>query len=773
MTFPHRTPRPATWRVVYALVAIVVVASACGGGGDGDEADDGPFDEARFTVRDISDATAIATGTAHSCALRENGTVACWGDDQLGQLGQGGPASRTSPVQYSEIPVPVSGLSHVSAIALGSHHACAVGGDGGVWCWGNLEVPGSFDSDKGGSLFIREPVPVEGVTGATAVAVTSGGDGGGFFRGGEISACGLLDDGTVTCWGNGNLGGLAADDTQDTEPLRAVDGITSATSISAGDGFFCAVVEDGGVWCWGNNSAGQLGDGTTDSSHEPVRVEDIDAATGVAPGGDRTCALLEDGTVSCWGGTLNEFTYDEQHDSPDPPPLPLAPEPLEGITDATAISASGEEYGTGGWCVLLRDGTVSCWESDFTSGAIDLGYATASGTVDNITDATSVSVGSDHACALLEDRTVACWGTRASTLTKAPPVRASVQALPERDRATPIPTPAGVVALAPGSGDSGCFLIDDGSVSCWRDAAGYMLEQGLVDPQEAFPVPGITNATAVSVGIIHSCALLEDGSVSCWGDVPRLVDGIGDATAVSAGLSHSCALLEGGTVSCWGKNDVGQLGNGTTQDSDEPVSVQGISHATAISVDGDFSCAIVEGGAVYCWGTNEYGELRGRYEVDAQTLIDDPTQIDRGPEFSAVPVRVEGIGEASAINTDASTACVLSSDGTVYCWGYTDGIGSSQSDLPIDTGIGNAALALGPSHVCALLQDRTVSCWGANSYSGTLGRDTPVDARGNHVERWSGPGAVEGLHDVVAISARADGTCALIEDGSVSCWGLI
>ncbi|MCZ7530405.1 MAG: RCC1 domain-containing protein [Acidimicrobiia bacterium] len=111
-------------------------------------------------------------------------------------------------------------------------------------------MPGTFDPDIGDSEYSFVPVPVEGITGATAVAVASR-DGDSDYSGDDFAACALIEDETVTCWGYENLGGSAADATGDTEPLSSVEGITSATSISAGNRYFCAVVEDGSVWCWG------------------------------------------------------------------------------------------------------------------------------------------------------------------------------------------------------------------------------------------------------------------------------------------------------------------------------------------------------------------------------------------------------------------------------------------------------------------------------------------------------------------------------------------
>ena len=73
---------------------------------------------------------AIAAGRAHTCALRADGTVGCWGDNIEGQLGDGTTTNRSTPVT-------VSGLANVVAVAAGNHHTCALRADGTVRCWGS------------------------------------------------------------------------------------------------------------------------------------------------------------------------------------------------------------------------------------------------------------------------------------------------------------------------------------------------------------------------------------------------------------------------------------------------------------------------------------------------------------------------------------------------------------------------------------------------------------------------------------------------------------
>lgn len=94
-----------------------------------------------------------------------------------------------------------------------------------------------------------------------------------------------------------------------------------------------------------------------------------------------------------------------------------------------------------------------------------------------------------------------------------------------------------------------------------------------------------------------------------------------DVSQLTGGSSHSCALLSDGTIRCWGSNGLGQLGNGTTTDSNIPVAVSGLSGATAIAAGSNHTCAVLPDSTLKCWGSNQLGQLGNGTTKDSSTPV--------------------------------------------------------------------------------------------------------------------------------------------------------
>jgi alpha-tubulin suppressor-like RCC1 family protein len=279
----------------------------------------------------------------------------------------------------------------------------------------------------------------------------------------------------------------------------------------------------------------------------------------------------------------------------------------------------------------------------------------------------------------------------------------------------------------------------------------------------------LDNATAVSVGGEGVCALLSTSGIDCWGSnedgqlgngtvnehanpIPTPVSDIIDATEVASGTIEACAVLSDGDVDCWGSNQVGQLGNGTTENSSTPVPVSGITSAIAVTVGGEYACALLSDGAIDCWGENYSG------------MLGDGTR-----ENSLTPVPVSGITDAVAVSAGQDHTCALLSSGAIDCWGYGGygELGSGKVELsttPVRVSeITNATgVSVGIAYTCATLSSGDVDCWGGNFF-GTLGNGT--------TENSSIPVRVSGITAAVGVTAGSSHACAVLSDGSVECWG--
>jgi alpha-tubulin suppressor-like RCC1 family protein/putative cell wall-binding protein len=234
------------------------------------------------TVVGLSGVTAIAAGVNHSCALTAAGAVRCWGGDLNGQLGNG-----TTPGVDSATPVPVVGLSGVTAITAGGNHTCALRVDATVRCWGDNTYG---DLGSGAAMSSSTPVAVVGLTGVTAI--TAGWD----------HTCALLVDATMRCWGDNTNGQLANSYRYYSVTPLPVVGLSGVASISAGNLDTCAVTRGGTGYCWGANFYGELGNGTTSQANQvPGVVSGLAGVTAITAGNYHSCALTAAHTVHCWG----------------------------------------------------------------------------------------------------------------------------------------------------------------------------------------------------------------------------------------------------------------------------------------------------------------------------------------------------------------------------------------------------------------------------------------------------------------------------------------
>lgn len=351
----------SNWRTASMALALAATAVGCTIGGTNEGDSSGSLGVSAPEPRRVA---RISAAAATTCALRTDGTVACWGgayaatpqeiagvgdavELEVGAdlacvlRGRGGGvacwslAGKGGPGSLAEVP----GLDDAVSLSVGATHACSLLRGGGAACWGS-----NFDGQLGDGTEHDAPTPVRVAGLARALEITAG----------DFATCARLEDGSVRCWGRSYAGQLgdalfthaACADESCSVSSVAVAGLDDALEIAAGLNGACARRSDGHVVAWGWNHAGELGDGALVDRAAPAEVLGLDDAIRVYAGYVRKCALRASGELACWGALPGTGVSE---------PV-LAATNVEGLHDVVDV--------TGGWyhlCALDRAGVVVCW----------------------------------------------------------------------------------------------------------------------------------------------------------------------------------------------------------------------------------------------------------------------------------------------------------------------------------------------------------------------------------------------------------------------------
>jgi alpha-tubulin suppressor-like RCC1 family protein len=562
----------------------------------------------------LTSVTAIAAGSSHSLAVKQDGTVWAWGSNFNGELGDGTTNSSSAPVEVKS-PDGSGLLTGVVAVAAGNNHSLAVKQDGTVWAWGD-NYYGELGTSTGNGTTPAQVAGPNGqgvLTGITAVAA------------GADHSLAVKQDGTVWAWGynwacqlgDGTPGIYGAPGSYTPVEVVGTDGqgfLTDVRAVAAGGFHSLAVKSDGAVWAWGSNDAGALGQGYAAISNVPLSVSSLPDTTAIAAGGDYSLALKKDGTVWAWGynyfGQLGNGTTGLNYGPGATTPVQvLGPDGQGFLTDVQAVAAGLYQS-----LALKSDGTVWAWG----------GLQTTPAPVAGLTGVTAIAAGLYHSLAVKQDGTVWAWGRnyegQLGNGTQGGSSSTPVQVLGPNGQGFLTD-----VAAVAGGGYHSLALKKDGTVWAWgNDGFGQLgtsTGNGTTPAQVVGPDGQgfLTDVQAVAAGEGHSLALRSDGTVWAWGantngqlgdgasdfsvySTPAQVLGpngqgfLTDVQAVAAGGRHSLALKSDGTVWTWGANATGQLGDGTTIDPSQPpygqttpVQVVGLTGVTAVAGGSDGS----------------------------------------------------------------------------------------------------------------------------------------------------------------------------------------
>lgn len=206
-----------------------------------------------------SGVAAIAPGVRHTCALRTDGRVVCWGQNIFGALGDGTIESNASLLRTTPgALVDNSALGTAQQIAVSEGATCAVNTSGQLFCWG----------DNGqGELGVSSPR-----TGSPVLVSIPGGSRVEQVSAGRLGFCARTAAQQVYCWGNNSFGQVGSGSRAGNVVLPAAAMVSDAVELSSGYYHTCARTMIGDVYCWGDNSRGQIGDGAQLFSTSGVRV---------------------------------------------------------------------------------------------------------------------------------------------------------------------------------------------------------------------------------------------------------------------------------------------------------------------------------------------------------------------------------------------------------------------------------------------------------------------------------------------------------------------
>ena len=375
--------------------------------------------------------------------------------------------------------------------------------------------------------------------------------------------------------------------------------------------------------------------------------------------------------------------------------------------------------------------------------------------------------------------------------------------------------------------EKACALLKPGYIKCWGDGSDGTLGQGNLEAigdeagEMGGNLPSIdlgVGRTAVSISLQKdtACALLDNGSAKCWGyngdgqlgygdydnrgdnsdemgDYLPAIELGGTVKSVCAGSQHACALLDNGSVKCWGTNADGELGQGDTDErpglypddmGDNLPTVDLGPGLTAVSISVSYStCAVLNDGNVKCWGPNYEGEL-GQGDL-----------LQRGSDVNQMGINLPAIDlgagrTAKSISVGPCHVCAVLDNGSLKCWGCNgdgqlgqgdtnnrgDNADEMGDDLPaIDLGAGRSAESICTSEygTCAVLDDGSVKCWGDNS-AGQLGQGDTLNRGGSTGQMGDALPAIDlgAGRTALSVVCSAYFSCALLDDGQmVKCWG--
>lgn len=754
----------------------------------------------------------------NGAAIKSDGTLWVWGNNEFGQLGQG--------YVSTVIPSPIQVGTDLtwSQVTCGYDSVYAIKTDGTLWAWGS-----NVEGQLGIGSLIHQSSPVQVGAFTDWTRLTSSTSNNNLFHAtGARHVSAVRGNGTLWRWGL-DIMNISETPIYLSSPVQVGVDTTWATT-ACGNMFASAIKTDGTMWTWGMNTFGQLGDGTVITKSSPVQIGSLTNWKQVACGYAHGAAIATDGTLSTWGynfyGQLGDGTTVDKS-------FPIQ---IGARSDWTQVSctnytihtlATNSTLWTCGYNYngQLGDGTINLHSSPVQVGAttnwIQISGSSAIGTPVQGT-ITSINMVGDPAGLTVVGGPITSSGTF------------TLQGIEQIAHGGTGATTANSALnnLAPSQGgQGGKYLTTNGTntswaagpslinVSAWGTGWSFFGQLGsepIISNYYSSPMQMGTSAdrwSTVVQGYRHGLAIKMDGSLWTYGDNyygelghnnntikvynPTRVGTSYDWAYAVGGYFTSFAIKKDGTLWAWGLNDHGQLGIGNATHKSSPVQVGSLNTWKQIACADGMTAGLQKDGTLWIWGFDyrapsgptvqwsspiqigaltdwsqiacAYGSVHGikndgtlwTFGLSSHGILGDGTNIQKSS-----PVQIGALNTWKTIAGGYFEMGATKTDGTLWTWGYNPygalGIGDVV-DRSVPTQVGSLTnwkyVQGGYFHMAGLKTDGTIWAWGRNN-SGQLGQNDFVDR--------SSPVQIGSLTNWISISSGGGETVQMMRNDGIT-----
>ena len=695
-------------------------------------------------------ATAISSQGFHSCALLDDATVKCWGKNNAGQLGQNDTDNRgdSAGEMGSALPAIFFGTDRTAiAIATSNRgdldYTCALLDNATVKCWGEnghgqLGQGSSYQyGSTAGDMATLSEIQLGTNTSVTSISI------------GKAHSCAVTLATNIKCWGMGNSGRTGRGNTDDAGsymssmgdylPQVDLDGVEATVTPTHTPSLTPSYTETPTVT--GTPTVTKTPTVTeTPTATETPTVTETPTIT-ETPTVTQTPTVTNTPSLTYTRSKTPTRSLTSSRTRTPTKSRTRTATPIGGVKEVVSVATGAEHT-----CVMLANDTVKCWgrnnegqlgyDDTINRGSLEdqMGSNLAALNFGIGRTARAIAPGITHTCVILDDNSVKCWGSNTDGQLGYEDITSRGGNPGDMNLLQTVDLGTGRRAVAISSGENfTCVILDNGKVKCWGD--GSFGNLGLLNTYNRGDSPDSMGDRLpyVDIGTGHTakqirtgrnfvCALLENDTVKCWGGneygqlgqghtlnlgdelgemgdtLPTLDFGTRRVQSIAASIYGACAIFDSGNVTCWGLNNQGMLGQGHTRKLGDDANEMGAAltninlgsghTAKAIYISYPNACAILDDDSIKCWGGNGSGQL--------------------------------GYGDTRNRGDDINE------------------MGDELLAVNLGTNLTAKSLALGVNHLCVILNTNQLKCWGSN-YNGQLGyndmydRGTSVDEIGNYL----------------------------------------